>query len=507
MNELYYEIQGANTYLVYEIKADDSIDSMGLGMLTNNKIHGLAQTLFTQMDNQKYIKFNVTAKVSVAQFFTGVVNKKRLLGVFTGIVNAMLAAEDYMLDPASIIMDMDYIFTDVSTCETELICLPIIETETKPTDLRIFFRNIMFSTQFDQTENCNHVAKIINYLNGTPAFSLNDFKKLLEEIQEQMTQPIAAKAKTQTASTQPVSPKKQHVANQLSADQTTKSQTIESKAPQASNMPPNSVVNGINVPPTTKKQPAQHSKSNESEITFFYLMQHYNKENAAAYKAQKEAKKRAAASKKAKASEQQPPTKNKKPNAPPVNTEFGFVVPGQAMPAIQSASPATQQVVPKQKPVPQTGSAHMQTNTTPMQQPAYIPIEVSQGQTMNFGDTTSLIKFEIGETTELSVIQNRNKAAIPHLIRKKNNENISLNKPVFRVGKERSYVDYFIGDNTAISRSHANFVTRDGAYFVVDTNSTNHTFVNGNMIQSNVETLIHPGDIIRLANEDFEFKI
>ena len=148
MRELHYENQGTNTYLVYAVDANDSVDSMSLGMLTNNRIHGLAQTIFTQMDNQKFIKFNVSAKVSVAQFFTGSVNKKRLLGVFTGIVNAMLEAEDYMLDPASIITDLDYIFTDVSTCETDLICLPIIDTEAKQTDLGMFFRNIMFKHIF-----------------------------------------------------------------------------------------------------------------------------------------------------------------------------------------------------------------------------------------------------------------------------------------------------------------------------------------------------------------------
>ena len=95
----------------------------------------------------------------------------------------------------------------------------------------------------------------------------------------------------------------------------------------------------------------------------------------------------------------------------------------------------------------------------------------------------------------------------PHLIRRKNNEKVSLNKPVFRIGKEKSYVDYFIGDNTAISRSHANIITRDGQYLVVDTNSTNHTFVNGMMIPSNQEVQINQGDVIRLANEDFEFHL
>ena len=72
-----FETQGTNTYLVYQVGDEDRIDSMSLGMLTNNKIPGLASTIFTQMDMTKYVKFNVSAKISVKQFFNGPVNKKR----------------------------------------------------------------------------------------------------------------------------------------------------------------------------------------------------------------------------------------------------------------------------------------------------------------------------------------------------------------------------------------------------------------------------------------------
>ena len=95
----------------------------------------------------------------------------------------------------------------------------------------------------------------------------------------------------------------------------------------------------------------------------------------------------------------------------------------------------------------------------------------------------------------------------PFLFRVKNNEKIMIDKPVFRIGKERSYVDYFISDNTAVSRSHANLITRDNSYYIMDTNSTNHTFINDVMIQSNVETELKHGDKIRLANEVFVFNL
>jgi pSer/pThr/pTyr-binding forkhead associated (FHA) protein len=123
-------------------------------------------------------------------------------------------------------------------------------------------------------------------------------------------------------------------------------------------------------------------------------------------------------------------------------------------------------------------------------------------------ETTVLNQGVIGETTILiSTRTAKEQKTEPILIRMQNNEKIAINKPVFRIGKEKSYVDYFVGNNAAVSRSHANIITRDGQYFIVDTNSKNHTFVNGEMIESNVEVKLNVGDTIMLGNEKFEFRI
>jgi pSer/pThr/pTyr-binding forkhead associated (FHA) protein len=139
-------------------------------------------------------------------------------------------------------------------------------------------------------------------------------------------------------------------------------------------------------------------------------------------------------------------------------------------------------------------------------QPAPQPAVAVAARPANFGETTVLSNVAAGATTVLGV-DPASQVATPHLIRTKNNERINLNKPVFRIGKEKSFVDYFIGDNTAISRSHADFTTRDGEYYVTDMNSTNHTYVNGAMIQSSVEVKLVHGTKIKLANEEFEFKL
>ena len=68
-------------------------------------------------------------------------------------------------------------------------------------------------------------------------------------------------------------------------------------------------------------------------------------------------------------------------------------------------------------------------------------------------------------------------------------------------------MDYFIGDNSYISRGHASIITRDGRYFIVDNNSRNHTYVNGQIITSSTEVELQSGYTIKLANEEFEFKL
>lgn len=523
-----YESQGTNTYLVYTINPDDSLDTMSLGMLTNNKISGLAQTLFTQMDDQKFIKYNVSAKISVRQFFNGAVNKKRLLGVFKGIAEGLLSAEDYMIDPSSIILDMDYIFADVSTCEAILICLPISNDNTSNVDLGMFFKNIMMNTQFDPTENSDHVAKIFNFLNSSPVFSLVDFKALIDSLEGNASPvasvPVQPQISTVPAQPKPVQPKVEQPQPDVSAKPASSPvhtpPISTAQTPPVIQQPP--VQQRPVTPPPMTPPPSQIPvnsgavQSDGKKISMLGLLMHYNKENAELYKAQKAQKKGQSAAPKA--------------PAKPVNAGFavpgapasnpGFAIPGQQTPppsarinkpnvppAPRPQTPAIPQ--PQNRPAVQTaGQVQKQPVTPQPAQPVYTPpMPTSQGQSMNFGETTVLGGGRVGETTVLNGGMQQAPKPMPHLIRNKNNERIEVNKPVFRIGKEKSYVDYFISDNTAVSRSHANIITREGQYFIVDTNSTNHTFVNAKMLQSNVEVEIKHGDKIRLGNEDFEFKL
>jgi hypothetical protein len=98
-------------------------------------------------------------------------------------------------------------------------------------------------------------------------------------------------------------------------------------------------------------------------------------------------------------------------------------------------------------------------------------------------------------------------AVSPYLINKKNGDKIIINKDVFRIGREVNYVDYCIQNNRAIGRSHAFIKSQNGKYYGVDTNSLNHTYVNGVEIKPQTETEITHGTELRFANENYEFKL
>lgn len=551
MKDLYYENQGTTTYLVYKIKENDQIDTMTLGMLTNNKIPGLVPTTFTQMDKDKYIKFNVSAKVSASQFLSGTVKRKQLLGMFRGITEAMVAAEDYMLDKNDICLNADYIFADVSTCDSLLICLPVkasdggsplAETAEKNEGPVEFFRNIMFTTRFDRTEDCGYVAGIMNYLNTTSVTDMRDMKQILDGLDRQTTEtpltPVQGQMMAQPSGQsysqsmqqpagQPFDPAQpfEQVPSfgqaQLFEQSRSDAQdmvAVGNVVPMPAGKPvqnPSGTVSPKKAKSTAKKaeksnqekQP-ENPADNTPEMTFMYLMQHYSKENKAIYDAQKEAKKQKNDKKSTKTKEKPASKSDKKSQA---NANVGFVVPGMDGTAVPPVQPIAPQPKVRAASVQSSQPQPTVTQVPPMQaqpQPTIMQTPPMQPQMPVMSETTVLVSPMIGETTVLvnGQLPGQNQM-IPFLIRRKGNEKISLNKPVFRIGKERSYADYFIGDNTAISRSHANIVSRDGEYYLIDTNSTNHTFLNGQMIQSNVETKLAHGDTIRLANEDFEFKL
>ena len=554
MKEFKYENQGASSFLVYQLKEEDVLDNISLNMLTSNKAKGLASTNYMQMDTQRFIRYTITGKITANQFFARPVTKQSFMGIFKGITEAMVSAEEYMLDPACILLDLNQIYTDVSTGETECICLPV-ENEKEQKDQREFLKSVMFQAQFENPEEGSYVTRILNYLNSIPVFSSLDFLNLLTEMEREgkkdRTPPApAAKESLQ----QGVAEFGNAVANS-SLGGAAASFFEQSSLSQAGALKQENAVEedipDIPVPDDIPK---------EERISLFYLLQHYNNNRAKEYmaqqkqlKARKEALKKIelakkGGKKKSAASLNLPGGKAKTASAAPKAKKpssggFSFQVPGKESgkdkpgedlsgikslpnaPVNSQGNPAGNPKVstpvgsgmniPKSNPSVGSGMNIPKSNPSAAKgtlQPAKpSPLFSNQQEAVgnggrNFGDTTVLHSgFRGEETSVLNYTKAPDTPKQPYLLRIKNGERIPITGSIFRLGKEEKFVDYVIHDNEAISRSHANIISRNGQYFLQDNNSTNHSFLNGQQCVSNVELPLQDKASIRLGNEEFQF--
>lgn len=111
-----------------------------------------------------------------------------------------------------------------------------------------------------------------------------------------------------------------------------------------------------------------------------------------------------------------------------------------------------------------------------------------------------------GATTEV-LSDDLTRVDYPRMIRKKDNSVIEINQLLFSIGKSVNGNNFFIGDNSAISRKHMTIEIRANKYYVTDEGSTNGTYIDDVRIQNHVPTEIKIGQRLRLADDEFLFTV
>lgn len=81
---------------------------------------------------------------------------------------------------------------------------------------------------------------------------------------------------------------------------------------------------------------------------------------------------------------------------------------------------------------------------------------------------------------------------------------IQITKDSFVLGKKVDKVDGVISFNDKISRVHCKIDRHGEGYTITDLQSANGTYVNGKRLQANQPYQISSGDVIRMANSDFQ---
>ena len=122
------------------------------------------------------------------------------------------------------------------------------------------------------------------------------------------------------------------------------------------------------------------------------------------------------------------------------------------------------------------------------------------------------MRFKGGKTIDrgtVDVVQDNSSSGLLRIIAMNapSRVEIAVTKDEFIIGKKAELCDGVIDFNKMISRSHCRINKRGNHYTITDLQSANGTFVNKVKLQPNQPHPINNGDVIRLANSDFQVAI
>lgn len=446
MLEFELETQDAASFLVYKKREQDVIDTIAKGMISNNKLEGIIPFVYVQVDDEVYFKYNISAKDTLKQHFSGTVKKKMLLELLGKLMDVFLLANDYMLETSSFVLDSSYIFVNANTSQLFLIVLPII----READMQLadFVKELLNSVQLDPAEDGSYAKELFRFLELHSFFSAHDFKELTERLlrEEQKAPAPMAKPKAEP---------------QLGQELTV-------------------------FPISGNDNAADGTKPNAG-----------NKAEKKGLFGRKKGEKKREKPKKEKPTKEKPPKEKK-----PFFWKKGKKESGQETPTMLGTM-----AIPGSEPVlnVEPSAGEEQEKESPKRKLAVVPSQevpmpnnVVQQQEF---DGTIYVNHTAEEMENSS-------SPLPYLVDLRTKESFAIVKAKSKIGKQQRNNDFCIRGNNRVSREHAIIHLQDGQVFMEDNHSLNGTYVDGRAIQpGSISKALLPGMRIRLADEELEFRM
>lgn len=489
-----YEEQGDKRYLVYEKKPEDSLDTLTLEMISNNKINGLAPANHMQMDDKFYVKYDISGCQSLREYLQGTVNRQQLLGIMEAIADTAMEAEDYMLKLSSYVLDADHMYIDKNVQKVFIIVLPIVREELP---LEIFLKELLMGVRYNQTEDCSYVAALLNFFSSSDSFSACALKEQivrLKKVKSSQKKADENKIEGKNIKTPEKRPEK--------------SQRGETKRQSYEKNKINPVNSRSNDP---EKQNCldilfseeEEEKTLKEKIGMLFKREKSDKdpaeEESSTEKEEKEQKEKKGLF--GKKSEKKKKDREKFADSDPMLA--GIAIPGMEIPGRSKDEAYSDKPSGEQEKGGLSGKYKKQDAPIPAQK---VRMKKKRVKKSDFGET-EYMQNEEDEETELLGQCSSGKPEFT-LYRPATGEMFLISGDIVRVGRSSSIVEICITGNKCVGRIHAILYVRDGKVFIKDNYSKNCTFVDG--IQLDPESppvRLEHGSQIRLGDEELELHI
>ena len=519
--------KGSNIYAVYELNDSQlQIDKISFMMINSNQQHniGLAPITFEEMNGVYYkMLFDVTGKVTLREYIGKHISQEDFRQMLLNLIDTIEQFDEYMIDVNQILLDMDSVYINAIDYSIAFLCIALkgVTQVYRPYEFfRAVVQNSYVNLNMNEVSYFNHIWNITSNENG---FSLSNMKAAIQ---------TADKSKKKEVSEQSAS----NVPNISNVIQNNNNNNNNNNNISKIEQPQEITVTQPKFTPLS--QPILDSEPEEQKSSgFLGKLFSFGKGKQSEKKAEKRkststgglAGLRTKANKTGKGilfenNENQDAAANLQQQfmvqQNPVNLseqqQFENNLIYQGTTVLKGKSPEYIYPTPQVAPIPQQNIL-VQTPPQPSTISEAIPettVLKKQVSEPEIPETTVLKKQvfepEIPETTVLKKNSYPPKSAPKKtacLIRLQNHSRFFIYKQVFSIGRGMSEIDCAVNDNTNVSRHHADIKQHHGEYFLFVVTRTNETYLNEESLQQGAEKKLSDGDKIRLADEEFEFRI
>ena len=552
---------GSEKYLSYVLDDDCDFDEELLDYLEDNKIGELIDIIYEEDDENDYFTYNITDRVTVDTLFKDKVNAEKLLGVIRGIATSIVNLRDLGIPISYIILHRGFTYVNPVTYDVKLICLPVESGASMNAEFRHFAKNLIVNAQYDTTEDCNYIAKVLNLLN-VEKFTIRAFAGELTELMESAGMDVeeafvdldggievsqSANAVVDEGNGIDDLPEFEDVAFDeedddgldmyeeepteantifkdldLDAEEPYdgETETLTSGEPVAAgvgsvNMDAfdDSALEELKIDDTLEEYPDDEVASEEETAAEPELDLEDIIPEIKPVKIQPKVEEIAHTAEGV--TEVAPVAETEDKPVLIDTTEIDALI--DHPPVMKSIKINRAKIIQRavneleddkiENPTENIIASGLDADAEPEtnMDPATIPEAGNDDET---GSTVELIAGMnvVPDTEEDNKASNAPKA-MPYIVRVNTGERVMINKAVFKIGKANRGVDFTISGNGAVSRVHAIIYQREDGCYLKDNKTTNSTYVNGQKLAENQEVLLKNDSEIVLGDEDFIFKL
>ena len=197
-----YENRNNKSYLIYEIEKPEKIDRFEQSMMASNKIDGLLEFIYSNIDDKYYFKYDITSKISLKMYLDRCNDEEKLIKIFINIFKLFIETEDFMLLKEHLFLHDDYVFIDVSSLQLYFICLPIentfSENEIDPRIIKLFINKLLNKLIIDRFENKPLASLLKEFLAKEEFLNIEETIKVLKNmLQDKKNKAVVSASKSE----------------------------------------------------------------------------------------------------------------------------------------------------------------------------------------------------------------------------------------------------------------------------------------------------------------------